>query len=129
MTSTIPSADICGIQFGLVTASDVDKWAVAELNAISTKKNAPIFNTVNCPSQGPANANSLCVTCGADIEHCQGHITKFSLYQPVNNVNFFPVLLKVLPCICTRCFRFLAPDSYIRRLKAGKVAGNSSYKK
>jgi len=124
----IPEAEIVGLQFGLVTAEDVNNWSVCELDKTSTKKNIPVLRTVNCSSQGPTNAAALCITCGNDLEHCTGHIAKFTLYQPVSNVNFFPNLLKVFSSLCVRCGRLLLPDNHPRRIKAAKLSATLSYK-
>ncbi len=124
--STIPSADIVGLQFGLVTSEDVLNWSDGnELKDInpSAKKNQQAFDSVNSPLVGTSSANSLCARCGSDLERCQGHPVYMDLFQPIFNVNFFPILPKVLSCICVRCNRFLAPDDH-PRLKKNKKPSN-----
>jgi len=125
----IPSAYITGLQFGLVTDDDIEKWRLPEIKNMSSKKNPSILGTINCPSLGPANANSLCLTCGNSFEHCQGHPAKITLVDSVLNVNYIPILLKIFPTLCIRCMRILAPDDLLQRLAQNKNPDMNNYRK
>ncbi len=107
--TTIPSGDIVGLGFGLVSSDDVEKWSAGnELGDLQTnvKKNVQCFNSVNSPAMGTLNASSLCGRCGGDLERCQGHICKLTLFQPIANVNFFPVL-PIFHCNKGNCLIFI----------------------
>jgi len=127
MNTSIPSGDAVGIQFGLITTEDVEKLADGqELGDLpqSVKKGVAAFNTVTSPLMGTQNASTLCGRCGGDLEHCQGHFCKLTLFQPICNANFFPVLPKVFASQCVRCSRLLVPDDHPRLAKSLKKANN-----
>ena len=123
--STIPSADLVGLQYGLVTSEDALTWADGnELSDLSNnvKKNQQAFNTVTSPVLGTSNANTLCGRCGGSLEQCNGHCAIIKLFEPIFNVNFFPVLPKTLSCLCVRCGRLLLPDDHPRLVRAKKAS-------
>lgn len=124
-----PTADIAGLQFGLLTDDVIRSWKLPEVEALITKKNSSYLGTINCASRGPSNASSLCLTCGNDFEHCQHHAAQITWFAPVINVNFIQLLIKILPTICIRCFRVLMPDELLQQLLQGRSSTNNSYRK
>lgn len=113
----IPLGEIVGLQFGLVTSDDVNDWAVSELDKTNSKKNSIAPGSVTSQNLGALNNCLLCLTCGNNNIDCPGHDGKITLFQPICNVNFFPIIQKICSSLCYRCARVLIPDNQIKRCK------------
>jgi DNA-directed RNA polymerase beta' subunit len=107
---------IVNLEWSLLSSEDLDKWSIGTLNAIG-KRNVALKDTILDGGLGPLHAGNLCYVCGSDFDHCTGHFGKIDLFQPCINVLFFPLLLKILPCICIRCSRVLLSPQQRSKLK------------
>lgn len=125
----IPYGEICALQFGLLTDDDIEKWNLPEVSAKVTKRVPLATGSINCASNGPSNANSLCLRCGSDFENCQGHLCQKKLAAPVVHVNYLQLLLKIFPTICIRCMRILAPNHLLKKLNQACLASAEAYRK
>ena len=125
----IPYGEIYALQFGLLTDDDIERWNLPEVTAEVTKKLPLQTGSINCASNGPSNANSLCLRCGSDFENCQGHLCQERLVAPVLHVNYLQLLLKIFPTICIRCMRILAPTHLLKKLNQASLASAEAYRK
>lgn len=129
VTTTIPYGEICGLQFGLLTADDIECWNLPHVTADATKRAPLQLGSINCPTNGPSNPSSLCLRCGNDFENCQGHLSQLELSAPVEHVNYLPLLLKIFPTICIRCMRILAPNHLLKKLNQSCLMSAEAYRK
>lgn len=130
MAHTIPYAEAESLQFGLMTTEDINERALVELDRIhGGKKSAPIPHTMNCATLGASSASALCSKCGSDLDACQGHFGKLTLWTPVYSVSYFHIILKVLSSLCIRCGRALLPDNHPKRKRMFRMGHTTSYKR
>jgi DNA-directed RNA polymerase II subunit RPB1 len=106
-----PSSEIepiVGIQFGIFSPDEIEKRSVVEItNAGTYDGNEPRISGLFDPRMGVLDNGKTCRSCGQTNHHCPGHFGHFRLARPVYYIQFFPLVLNVLSCVCIRCSKLL----------------------
>jgi DNA-directed RNA polymerase beta' subunit/intein/homing endonuclease len=115
-----PSSEIepiVGIQFGIFSPDEIEKRSVVEVtNAGTYDGNEPRISGLFDPRMGVLDNGKTCRSCGQTNHHCPGHFGHFRLARPVYYIQFFPLVLNVLSCVCIRCSKLLVDKSHHDKL-------------
>lgn len=99
-----------GIQFGILTEEDILRLSVCEVTStlIYDKEfNIPAKNGINDPRMGVSMRGLLCQTCNGEIKECPGHFGHIKLAEPVFHPEFLKTIIKILKCVCFKCYSLL----------------------
>lgn len=115
-----PSSEIepiVGIQFGIFSPDEIEKRSVVEITNTGTYDgNEPRIGGLFDPRMGVLDNGKTCRSCGQTNHHCPGHFGHFRLARPVYYIQFFPLVLNVLSCVCIRCSKLLVDKSQHEKL-------------
>ena len=116
-TSAVES--IVGIQFGIFSPDEIIKRSVVEVTSQSTYDgNEPKINGLFDPRMGVLDNGKKCRSCGQTNHSCPGHFGHYRLARPVYFIQFLPIVLNVLRCVCVRCSKLLIDkDSHLKLAK------------
>ncbi len=106
-----PSSEIepiVGIQFGIFSPEEIERRSVVEITNPGTYDGAePRIGGLFDPRMGVLDNGKTCRSCGQTNHQCPGHFGHFRLARPVYYIQFFPLILNVLSCVCVRCSKLL----------------------
>ena len=106
-----PSSEIepiVGIQFGIFSPDEIERRSVVEItNAGTFDGNEPRIGGLFDPRMGILDNGKTCRSCGQTNHNCPGHFGHYKLARPVYFIQFFPMVLNVLDCVCIRCSKLL----------------------
>jgi DNA-directed RNA polymerase II subunit RPB1 len=106
-----PSSEIepiVGIQFGIFSPEEIERRSVVEITNAGTYDGAdPRIGGLFDPRMGILDNGKTCRSCGQTNHQCPGHFGHFRLARPVYYIQFFPLILNVLSCVCVRCSKLL----------------------
>jgi len=113
-TSAVES--IVGIQFGIFSPDEIIKRSVVEIISQNTYDgNEPKIGGLFDPRMGVLDNGKKCRSCGQTNHNCPGHFGHYRLARPVYYIQFLPIVLNVLRCVCIRCSKLLIDkDSHPR---------------
>ena len=113
-TSAVES--IVGIQFGIFSPDEIIKRSVVEVISQNTYDgNEPKIGGLFDPRMGVLDNGKKCRSCGQTNHNCPGHFGHYRLARPVYYIQFLPIVLNVLRCVCIRCSKLLIDkDSHPR---------------
>lgn len=116
-TSAVES--IVGIQFGIFSPDEIIKRSVVEVTSQSTYDgNEPKINGLFDPRMGVLDNGKKCRSCGQTNHSCPGHFGHYRLARPVYFIQFLPIVLNVLRCVCVRCSKLLIDkDAHVKLAK------------
>jgi DNA-directed RNA polymerase II subunit RPB1 len=100
------------IQFGILTEEDILRLSVCEVTStlIYDKEfNIPARDGINDPRMGVSMRGLLCQTCNGEIKECPGHFGHIKLAEPVFHPEFLKTIIKILKCVCFKCYSLLVP--------------------
>lgn len=96
------------IQLSIWNPDEILSGSVAEVFSQDMYEfNLPKQNSLLDPRMGTIENGQVCDTCKMDNRNCTGHFGHIRLAKPVYYIQFLPMILKVLKCVCWRCSRFL----------------------
>ena len=102
---------IIGIQFSISSPDEIRNKSVAEIKLTETfSGNEPVINGLFDPRMGVIEHDRKCSTCGQINTFCPGHFGHINLPRPVYYIQFLPVVMKILKCVCWRCSALLVND-------------------
>ena len=113
--SVVGSRPVPKVATGVV-GTRIGVYSPEEIASVSTctitdpgayKLGVPIANGLYDARMGTVHHSLLCATCGQNEMGCPGHFGYIPLCYPVVNVEFIPVLLKLLGCVCYHCSQLL----------------------
>jgi DNA-directed RNA polymerase II subunit RPB1 len=64
-----------------------------------------------------------CRSCGQSNNNCPGHFGHYKLGRPVYYIQFLPMILNVLSCVCVSCSKLLVDKEMRTSIKAKKGEG------
>ena len=97
---------IKSVDFALYSPQQIKSLSVVHVTETSPyMRNFPRANGVNDLRMGTTDRRFHCSTCKNDIIKCSGHMGHIELAEPVYHTGFFPVILKLLRCVCFMCSR------------------------
>ena len=107
----LPTSDIesvVGIQFGIFSPDEIVKRSVVEITSQGTYEgNEPKIGGLFDPRMGVLDNGKTCRSCGQTNHNCPGHFGHYRLARPVYFIQFLPLVLNVLRCVCIRCSKLL----------------------
>lgn len=107
MQNQQPRREIGLINFGILSANEIMKMSVCELNSSALSGNGSVYD----PRMGFSSdvRDKLCVTCNLDYEGCPGHHGHIVLPIPIihPNLKFFKMVSSFVKCICYKCGKLL----------------------
>ncbi len=113
------------IQLSIWNPDEILRGSVAEVFTQETYEyNLPKHNGLFDPRMGTIENGQVCETCKMDNRNCTGHFGHIRLAKPVYYIQFIPMVLKVLKCVCWRCSKCLlntedpAVQDLLRKSKA-----------
>jgi DNA-directed RNA polymerase II subunit RPB1 len=125
-----PSSEIepiVGIQFGIFSPEEIERRSVVEItNAGTFDGNEPRIGGLFDPRMGVLDNGKTCRSCGQTNHNCPGHFGHYKLARPVYFIQFFPMVLNVLDCVCIRCSKLLIDKNVHKSLL--KKRGESRWK-
>lgn len=104
------------ISFGILSPEEIIRTSVAEINKTDTYQNSrPVLNGLFDPRMGVTlgvlDHHDRCRTCNQSPLFCPGHFGHIVLAKPVYHIHFFPIVKKVLRCICYNCSSLLIDEA------------------
>ena len=95
---------ISSVDFALFSPQQIRKLSVVHVTETSPyMRNFPRANGVNDLRMGTTDRRFHCSTCKNDIIKCSGHMGHIELAEPVFHTGFFPIIIKLLRCVCFLC--------------------------
>jgi len=123
MPSSSEIEPIMGIQFSIFSPDEIERRSVVEITSNNTYEgNEPKIGGLFDPRMGVLENGKQCRSCGQSNNNCPGHFGHFRLPRPVYYIQFLPMILNVLSCVCVSCSKLLV-DKELRssiRLKKGE---------
>ena len=112
-----------GIQFSIFSPDEIERRSVVEITSNNTYEgNEPKIGGLFDPRMGVLENGKQCRSCGQSNNNCPGHFGHYRLGRPVYYIQFLPMILNVLSCVCVSCSKLLV-DKEMRssiRLKKGE---------
>jgi DNA-directed RNA polymerase II subunit RPB1 len=106
-----PSSEIepiVGIQFGIFSPDEIERRSVVEITTHTTYEGSePKIGGLFDPRMGILDNGKTCRSCGQTNHNCPGHFGHYRLARPVYYIQFFPIILNILSCVCIRCSKLL----------------------
>ena len=123
MPSSSEIEPILGIQFSIFSPDEIERRSVVEITSNNTYEgNEPKIGGLFDPRMGVLENGKQCRSCGQSNNNCPGHFGHYKLGRPVYYIQFLPMILNVLSCICVSCSK-LRVDKDLRssiKLKRGE---------
>ena len=123
MPSSSEVEPIMGIQFSIFSPDEIERRSVVEITSNNTYEgNEPKIGGLFDPRMGVLENGKQCRSCGQSNNNCPGHFGHYRLGRPVYYIQFLPMILNVLSCVCVTCSKLLV-DKEMRssiRLKKGE---------
>ena len=99
---------ILGIQFSIFSPDEIERRSVVEITSNNTYEgNEPKIGGLFDPRMGVLENGKQCRSCGQSNNECPGHFGHYRLGRPVYYIQFLPMILNVLSCICISCSKLL----------------------
>jgi DNA-directed RNA polymerase II subunit RPB1 len=101
--------EINGVQFSVMGPDEIRKRSVVNVTqtVLYDTNGNPIIGGLFDPRMGVIDHGKICPTDGLDNRFCPGYFGHIELARPVFHVQFIPIILKILKCICIRCSKLL----------------------
>jgi DNA-directed RNA polymerase II subunit RPB1 len=99
---------IVGVQFSIFSPEEIEKRSVVEITSQETYAgNEPKIGGLFDPRMGVLDNGKTCRSCGQTNHECPGHFGHYRLTRPVYFIQFLPMIMNVLRCVCIRCSKLL----------------------
>ena len=99
---------ILGIQFSIFSPEEIERRSVVEITSNATYEgNEPKIGGLFDPRMGVLENGKQCRSCGQSNNGCPGHFAHYRLGRPVYYIQFLPMILNVLSCVCVSCSKLL----------------------
>jgi DNA-directed RNA polymerase II subunit RPB1 len=108
ITTSAEVEPILGIQFSIFSPDEIERRSVVEITSNNTYEgNEPKIGGLFDPRMGVLENGKQCRSCGQSNNGCPGHFGHYRLGRPVYYIQFLPMILNVLNCICVSCSKLL----------------------
>ena len=115
---------ILGIQFGIFSPEEIERRSVVEVTSHATYDgNEPKLGGLFDPRMGVLDNGKECRSCGQKNHNCPGHFGHYRLARPVYYIQFFPMVLNVLRCVCVRCAKLLIDKNLYKKIAKRRGEG------
>ena len=124
MPSSSEIEPILGIQFSIFSPDEIEKRSVVEITSNNTYEgNEPKIGGLFDPRMGVLENGKQCRSCGQSNNNCPGHFGHYRLGRPVYYIQFLPMILNVLSCVCISCSKLLVDKEMRTSIKLKKGEG------
>jgi DNA-directed RNA polymerase II subunit RPB1 len=108
VTTNAEVEPILGIQFSIFSPEEIERRSVVEITSNNTYEgNEPKIGGLFDPRMGVLENGKQCRSCGQSNNGCPGHFAHYRLGRPVYYIQFLPMILNVLSCVCVSCSKLL----------------------
>jgi DNA-directed RNA polymerase II subunit RPB1 len=115
---------ILGIQFSIFSPDEIERRSVVEITSNNTYEgNEPKIGGLFDPRMGVLENGKQCRSCGQSNNNCPGHFGHYRLGRPVYYIQFLPMILNVLSCVCVSCSKLLVDKEMRSSIKLKKGEG------
>ncbi len=110
---------IRGIDFALLSPTEVRKYSVAEITQPETydEDGMPVQGGLMDGRLGTLEPGQKCATCGNTASRCPGHFGHIELAEPVLHMAFVSDINKLIQATCRTCGRVLLPQQELEAYK------------
>jgi len=127
MPSSSEIEPIMGIQFSIFSPDEIERRSVVEITSNNTYEgNEPKIGGLFDPRMGVLENGKQCRSCGQSNNNCPGHFGHYRLGRPVYYIQFLPIILNILNCVCVSCSKLLVDKEMRSSIKLKK--GESRWK-
>ena len=101
--------EIKGVQFSVLSPEEIRKRSVVHVNQTILYDNNgdPVVGGLFDTRMGVLEHGDICPTDGLDNRFCPGYFGHIEICRPVFYIQFLPIVIKILKCICIRCSKLL----------------------
>ena len=101
--------EIAGVQFSVLSPEEIKQRSVVHVTKtlLYDSNNDPIIGGLFDPRMGVIDHGKICPTDGMDNRFCPGYFGHIELAKPVFHIQYLPLILKILKCVCFRCSKLL----------------------
>ena len=101
--------EISGVQFSVLSPDEIKRRSVVHVTQtlLYDSNNDPIIGGLFDPRMGIIDHGKICPTDGLDNRFCPGYFGHIELAKPVFHIQFLPIIIKILKCVCIRCSKLL----------------------
>jgi DNA-directed RNA polymerase II subunit RPB1 len=115
---------ILGIQFSIFSPDEIERRSVVEITSNATYEgNEPKIGGLFDPRMGVLENGKQCRSCGQSNNGCPGHFAHYRLGRPVYYIQFLPMILSTLNCVCISCSKLLVDKDMRTSIKSKKGEG------
>ena len=124
MASNSEVEPILGIQFCILSPDEIERRSVVEIVSNATYEGTePKIGGLFDPRMGVLENGKQCRSCGQSNNNCPGHFAHYRLGRPVYYIQFLPMILNILSCVCVSCSKLLVDKDLRSLIKAKKGEG------
>ena len=124
MASNSEIEPILGIQFCILSPDEIERRSVVEIVSNATYEGSePKIGGLFDPRMGVLENGKQCRSCGQSNNNCPGHFGHYRLGRPVYYIQFLPMILNILSCVCVSCSKLLVDKDLRSLIKAKKGEG------
>ena len=99
---------VVGVQFSIFSPEEIERRSVVEITSQATYEGSePKIGGLFDPRMGVLENGKLCRSCGQTNHDCPGHFGHYRLARPVYFIQFMPMIMNILRCVCIRCSKLL----------------------
>ena len=101
--------EIKGVQFSVLSPDEIRKRSVVHVKQtiLYDGNGDPVIEGLFDTRMGVLDHGTICPTDGLDNRFCPGYFGHIELCRPVFHIQFMPIIMKILKCICIRCSKLL----------------------
>jgi len=115
---------ILGIQFSIFSPDEIERRSVVEITSNATYEGSePKIAGLFDPRMGVLENGKQCRSCGQSNNNCPGHFGHYKLGRPVYYIQFLPMILNILSCVCVSCSKLLVDKELRSHIKKKKGEG------
>ena len=115
---------ILGIQFSIFSPDEIERRSVVEITSNATYEgNEPKIGGLFDPRMGVLENGKQCRSCGQSNNGCPGHFAHYRLGRPVYYIQFLPMILSTLSCVCISCSKLLVDKELRTSVRSKKGEG------
>jgi DNA-directed RNA polymerase II subunit RPB1 len=121
-THTSDYESIVGVQFSIFSPEEIESKSVVEVTTHTLYDgNEPKIGGLFDPRMGVLENGKTCRSCGQTNHKCPGHFGHYRLTRPVYFIQFLPMIMNVLRCVCIRCSKLLIDKDMHKSGKRGEA--------
>lgn len=121
--SSVPTAKIIGIQFGMLSPEEIEKSSVANIHVRDMYvSNKPVLHSLADIRMGVQDPGIICPTDNLDYVNTPGYHGHINLAVPVFYIQYLKDVKKWTQCVCCECSKLLISKTQYEKLLAPLTA-------